>query len=56
MEISVVEEEDDLEKKEVKSYAITVDSWAIMLEISRNLQRHVHIAKHMTIMWSNVPS
>ena len=49
-------EEEDLVEEEVKLHAITVNNWAIMPEIVRNLQRHVPIAKRKTIMWSNVPS
>ena len=56
VEISEVEEEEDLAEEEVKPYVITMDSQAIMPKIAKNLWRHVHIAKRRTIMWSNVPS
>ena len=56
VEISEVEEEEDLAEEEVKLYAITMDNQTIMIDISMNLQRHVHIAKRRTIMWSNVLS
>ena len=52
----VEEEEEDLAEEDVKLYAINVDNWAIMQEISMNLKIHVHIAKRRTTMWSNVPS
>ena len=50
------EEEEDLVEEEVHLHAITLDNWAIMLDISKSQQIHVDIAKRRTIMWSNVLS
>ena len=47
-------EEEDLVEGEVRLHAITVDNQVTMLEISKSLQKHVHIVKVRTIMWSNV--
>ena len=56
VENSEEEEEDDLAEEEVRLHDITMEKWAIMLEISKSLQRHIHIAKRKTIMWNNVLS
>ena len=50
------EEEEDLVEEEVRLHAITMDTWAIMPETTKILQRHAHIVKRRTIMWNNVLS
>ena len=56
VETSKEEEEEDLEKEEVRLHAITVDNQVTIPDISWNMQRHVHTVRDMTIMWSNVLS
>ena len=56
VETSEEEGEEDLAEEEVRLHAITMDSQAISIEIVRSLQRHVHIVKRRTIVWSNVLS
>ena len=56
VETSEAEEEEDLAEEEVRLHAITVNNRVTMLEISWNLQRHVHTIRDRTIMWSNVSS
>ena len=53
MEITGVEEEEDLVEEEGPWCAIIVECRATILEISLNLRRLAHIANKST-MWSNV--